>query len=111
MKTDSMHYYLLLPFVVLLGFTFLVSPGLVLILIAISFRCINNRKSGKIIFATVLAGFLSLFNATKSIEGDWFWYVQSYLDLSQSSLLEHLTKGYVTVRYSEPIFYIIQLGL
>lgn len=89
----------------------LVSPWLVVVSLGILARGILSERIGKPALAFALVGFLALFNATKHIDGDWYWYVSDYLEMSQIGLLDYLQEGGLSIRISEPLYYAFSFAL
>jgi hypothetical protein len=89
----------------------LVSPWLVLVLMGILVRGILSERIGRPALAIALVGFLALFNATKRHEGDWYWYVNGYLEMQRIGLLDYLQSGELSIRVSEPLYYAFSFAL
>lgn len=87
------------------------SPLLTIILVGIiAISYMLEVHGGKALMIS-LVFFLGLFNATKQIDGDWYWYVSDYVELSRVSLWDFLETGGSSIRFSEPLYYALSASL
>lgn len=86
-------------------------PWLSIIIVGVFVRGYLEKPFGRQIFALVLVGFLGLFNATKKIEGDWYWYISDYLKFSSVNFIDYLESGGLSIRISEPLYYFISFAV
>ena len=80
-------------------------PWMIFVGAGIFARCAFKENIGRQFLTWSLIGFLSLFNATKRIDGDWAWYVAGYLELTRVGLFDYLKIGGLSIRITEPIYY------
>lgn len=89
----------------------ILSPLLTTIIIGIiAISYVLEVHGGKALMLS-LVFFLGLFNATKQIDGDWYWYVSDYVELSRVSLWDFLETGGASIRISEPLYYALSASL
>lgn len=72
-----------------------------------------NAKRGwrRWIALGAIVAFLGFYNGTKTIEADWYWYVEGYRELGRVNLLTFLGTGGMSIRATEPIFYLLSFLL
>lgn len=89
----------------------ILSPLLTIIIIGIIAISYVFEVHGVKALMISLVFFLGLFNATKQIDGDWYWYVSDYVELSRVSLWDFLETGESSIRFSEPLYYALSASL
>jgi len=86
-------------------------PWLALVAMGILARGMLSERIGRPALAYTLVSFLALFNTTKRLDGDWYWYVTDYIAMARISLLDYLQAGGSSIRITEPIYYAFSFAL
>jgi hypothetical protein len=97
--------YRVLIILLLFAVAGVVSPWLALIALGIFARGVVSESIGQPALAVTLVSFLAFFNATKRLDGDWYWYVTDYITMLRMNLWDYLQMGGSSIRITEPCYY------
>lgn len=76
-----------------------------IVLVSFLSLSLRNERIGRTALVVALLSFLSLFNATKQIDGDWYVYTSDFVELSKVGLWEFIEIGGSSIRITEPAYY------